>query len=218
MPDIRPAIDAILAAHGRTPAHRATLVAVSGIDGCGKGHVAARLDEALRRRGLRVAAINLDGWLNLPPVRFGGPDPGAHFYRHAIRFEEMFRRLILPLRERRTIRLEAALVEETATAYHRHTYDFDDVDVIIVEGIFLLRRELVAHYDVSIWIECEFETALARAVARGQEGLPADETVTAYRTIYFPAQEIHLAADDPRTAATLVLDNEALDEPPGAVA
>jgi pantothenate kinase len=63
--------------------------------------------------------------------------------------------------------------EETATAYHRHTYDFAAVDVIVLEGIYLLKRRLQARYDLSIWIDCTVETALARAVARGQEAASA---------------------------------------------
>lgn len=79
---------------------------------------------------------------------------------------------------------------------------------MVLEGIYLLKRALRAHYDLSVWIECSFATALERALARQQEGLPPEDTVRAYQTIYFPAQEIHLARDDPRGAATLVVVND----------
>src|SRR5262245_39322595 len=49
---------------------RSVLVAVSGIDGSGKGYVTARLRDALERQKLRVAVINIDGWLNLSEKRF----------------------------------------------------------------------------------------------------------------------------------------------------
>jgi hypothetical protein len=54
------------------------------------------------------------------------------------------------------------------------------------------KREFQRNYDLSFWVSCSFETALARAVARAQEGLTPAEKVKAYRTIYCPAQEIHL--------------------------
>ena len=57
-------------------------------------------------------------------------------------------------------------------------------------------------------MECSFETALRRAIARGQEGLAAAETIAAYQNIYFPAQRVHLAEDDPRACADLVLEND----------
>jgi uridine kinase len=60
-------------------------------------------------------------------------------------------------------------VEELATRARRHPYEFREVDVILLEGIFLLKQELRAHYDLSIWIDCSFKTALARAIARARE-------------------------------------------------
>jgi len=41
-------------------------------------------------------------------------------------------------------------------------------------------------YDLSVWIECSFETALKRAVARAQESLPPVDTIRAYETIVLP--------------------------------
>jgi uridine kinase len=213
---IEPLVERIVAERARVEPRRAVLVALSGIDGSGKGFVAAQVARALEARGLRVALINIDGWLNLPQVRFSDVDPARHFYDHAIRFDEMFSQLVLPLRERRSLVLDAELAPETATAYVAHRYAFHDVDVIVLEGVYLLKRALRAHHDVSAWIDCTFETALERALARGQEGLPAEEAIAAYRTIYFPAQEIHLAEDAPRAAASVLLVNDPRLEGNGA--
>jgi uridine kinase len=198
----------IVEARRVAPPEKSLLVAITGIDGSGKGFVTARLLEMLRGHGLRTTGITIDGWLNLPHVRFGGPDPAARFYEHALRLDEMFERLVLPLRERRSIRLEADFAEETAAVYRPHTYAYEDVDVVLLEGIHLLKRAFRALYDLSVWIDCTFDTALERAIARAQEGLPPEETVRAYRTIYFPAQEIHFERDDPRSAADLILPND----------
>lgn len=198
----------ILGTRVSIPAQRSVLVAITGIDGCGKGYVTAQLLQQLRAEGVRVAIINVDGWLNLPQVRFDSSNPAEHFYLHAIRFDEMFGQLILPLRERRTLRLEANYAEETAAEYRKHTYEFEELDVILLEGIYLLKRPFQAYYDLSVWIECSFETALKRAIARAQEGLIPEATAEAYRTIYFPAQEIHFRRDDPRRAATVIVDND----------
>jgi hypothetical protein len=50
------------------------------------------------------------------------------------------------------------------------------------------KREYRDRFDVRIWIDCSFATALERALARGQEGLPPAETIEAYQWIYIPAQ------------------------------
>ncbi len=208
MSDPRIVVDRILELR-RSVQDRAALVAMSGIDGAGKGWLAARVSAGLQEAGVNAANLNIDGWLNLPDKRFSRTDPAEHFYRHAIRFDEMFSQLVLPLRDRRSVHVEIDYAEETATKYRKHVYDYENIDVIVLEGIYLLKREFNRHYDFSVWVDCSFATALKRALSRGQEGLPPAETIRAYETIYFPAQEIHFKRDHPKQAAALIFDNDA---------
>jgi uridine kinase len=201
-------IETIVDSRRRLPAERAALVALSGIDASGKGYLTAKIADALQTHNLRVANINIDGWLNLPHVRFDHGNPAEHFYLRAIRFEEMFRQLIFPLRDRRAVTIEMDYAEETATEYRKQFYAYVDIDVILLEGIYLLKRSFQAYYDLSFWIDCTFDTALERAIARGQEGLPTQATISAYRTIYFPAQKIHFDRDNPKAAASAIISNE----------
>jgi len=210
MPELRNIVEGIRSASRLMAQSRSLLVAVSGIDGAGKGYFASRLVEALRAQGLNAVTINIDGWLNLPDRRFHSFNAGEHFYHHAIRFEELFAQLVLPLKNTRSVHLLADFTHETATQYAPHLYSFANVDVIVLEGIFLLKRAFQAYYDVSIWIECGFDTALARAIVRAQEGLAPEETSRAYRQIYFAAQEIHFQRDDPRAAAAHAVLNDPL--------
>jgi uridine kinase len=203
-----PAIEKIIAARRAIPRDRAVLVAISGIDASGKGYITAQLADVLQQRGFRAANINIDSWLNLPHVRFAMSNLAEHFYLRAIRFGELFRDLILPLRDRRSITLEMDVAEETATSYRKRLLAYVDVEIVLLEGIYLLKREFQDHYDLSLWIECSFDTALERALARGQEGLPPSATIHAYRTIYFPAQEIHFARDNPKAAAAMIIPND----------
>lgn len=208
IPDISHAVGRIREARAGTAPERSLLVAISGIDGCGKGYVTARMVDALKALGFRTVGINIDGWLNLPPVRFSGSDPAGSFYSNAIRFDEMFSTLVLPLRDTRSVRVEANHAEET-TEFERKLHEFYDVDIVVLEGIYLLKREFLKYYDLSFWVECSFETALRRAVARAQEGLEPGETIRAYEAIYFPAQKIHFQRDNPQAAATAIIHNEA---------
>jgi len=101
------AIEAIRRARERTPPQRSALIAVSGIDASGKGYLTARLAASLAARGVRAAVLGVDGWLNLPWVRFDPDRPGEAFYERGIRFDEMFARLVVPFRDGRSIHLVA---------------------------------------------------------------------------------------------------------------
>jgi uridine kinase len=216
MPELAPVVRMVLEKRRQVPACESVLVALSGIDGAGKGHVAGLTVAALRDLGVNAVAINIDGWHHLPARRFGEERSAEHFYHHAFRFEEMFERLVLPLKRNRAIRVEANLArtEETATTYYAHTYDFADVDVIVLEGIFLLKRAFRQLYDGTMWVNCSFATALERALRRGQEGLPPEETVRAYQSLFFAAQRIHITLDDPQSAANVIVNNDPRLEAP----
>ena len=208
-------IAAIVARRKQIPKERALLVGISGIDASGKGFVTQRVADSLSAKtaaisdpGNNLAVVGADGWLNLPHTRFNQESPGEHFYEHAFRFDEMFETLILPLRQNREIDLCMDYTEETANDYRPHRYQFCEIDIILVEGIFLLKRALRHHFDLTCWVDCSFETALVRAVKRCQEGLPPQETVRAFQMIYFPAQQIHFERDAPQANADFILPNE----------
>lgn len=89
-----------------------------------------------------------------------------------------------------------------------NTGTFDGIDVIVLEGIYLLKRAVQSPYDFAVWVQCSFETALESAIARAQEGLPPAETVAEYRRIYFRAQEIRFECDAPRAAPPATIIND----------
>lgn len=208
MAGIDEVVNRILDRRTEVPGDRSLLVGISGIDGCGKGYVAGQIEAYLAQRAVASAVINVDGWLNLPGKRFSQSAPAETFYERAIRFDEFFSDLLIPLRDHKSVYWVADFMEETAHQYRKQIYDIKSVGIILVEGIFLFKQAYRSLFDLAIWIECSFPTALARAIERGQEGLTPAKTIAAYETIYFPAQRIHFERDEPQTSADVVLDND----------
>ena len=200
--------DNTIACRRQTPVDRACLVGISGIDASGKGFVSGQVASQLEAAGQRVALINVDAWLNLPHVRFSKSDAGEHFYHYAVRSDEMFDKLVLPLKRSRSANLTMDLAEESANEFRPHTYVFDNIDTILLEGIFIFKKAYTQQFDLKIWIDCSFETAIERAIARGQENLSRAATVAAYQNIYFPAQRLHFQLDEPKEAADLLFLND----------
>ena len=159
-------------------------------------------------KSLNVVLISADDWLNLPYVSINPDNYAEHFYEHAIRFDEMFERLIVPLRQNREINITADCADAKATTYREQCYDFRNIDIVLLEGIFLFKPAYRHQFDLGVWIDCSFKCALERAIERGQEGLAPAETIKAFQTIYFPAQRIHLARDNPREGADIVFMND----------
>jgi len=203
--DVVHEIAAIVRSNGK---QRAVVVAMSGIDGSGKTRLSTQLAAKIEAAGLKTALIGVDAWQHPQTVRLGGGGSGVHFYKHSIRFADLFAQVVEPIRVQRSLQLRTRGIRTDSDVPFDLVYDLRDVDVILLEGIFLFRRDLVDRYDLRVWVECSFETALQRAVERNVEKLPSKQLMMDYKTIYHAAQRHHFSVDAPRRSADIVLLND----------
>jgi len=189
-------------------APRTLLVAVSGIDAAGKGHVAHQVAHALRPDNVRVAVLTPEAWAVPLAEHRRAADPAEHYYRNACRFADLFRLLIDPLRETGTVRLTTRVERNGGAEWEEFQFEFERVEVVLLEGVFLLKREYRHRYDLAYWVECTHETALERARQRSPFGLLDDELVQDYEAICRPAQQLHLERDDPKGYVNGVIAND----------
>ncbi len=122
----------IVAKRAERTAEQAVLVGISGIDAGGKGFITEKIAKRLQELGWRVATINADDWLNLPEVCLSQHKPAEHFYEHAMRFDEMFDRLIVPLKQNRAVTLVAECADAKGSR-RKHRYEFRKIDIIPFE-------------------------------------------------------------------------------------
>ncbi len=209
-PDLGAATRLILQRRRIVPKKRALLVGVSGIDGSGKGFVGQLLDRELAAQGWKVALIGADPLQNPLTVRLSGTQPARHFYEHVLRWDELFGDVIDPLVAARGVDVEVNAIRTDVDRYYPLRWRFDDVAIVVLEGIFLFKRALVNRFDVKVWVECTFATALARAQARNQENQPPEVIERDYQRIYHAAQRLHFERDTPRALADVIVVNDPL--------
>jgi uridine kinase len=185
-------------------------VAISGIDGSGKGFVADLLQNELEKQNLKVANINIDPWQNPIVLRLKKENPVENFYREVFRWDDFFTQLITPMKKSGSIYLETMLIRTDADEYYPHVYNFIDVNILLIEGIFLLKKALLNYYDSKIWIDCSFETGLQRAMARNVENLSKEQLIHDYNTYYYPAQQYHFQQDNPQKSSDIIYCNDEL--------
>lgn len=192
----------------RVGTERAALVGISGINASGKSWLTTRVTQTLKTEGLRVAQVGVDEWLNPPSRRFSDTDPDGHYYRHGVRLDDLFGDLILPLRKSRSIDIEFDRIDGSGLALDRVRRAYEQIDVILLEGVFILKAAYQKIYDWSLWVDCSFETALERVARREPDDLDLADVVAAHERIYFPAQRYHLDIDDPISATACTFNND----------
>ena len=80
--------------------------------------------------------------------------------------------------------------------------------VLILEGVFIFRQEILPYVDVRIFIDVDFRTVLSRVMIRDLSIFGSRENVEErYRQKYIPGQELYLDEVDPKSIADVVIDN-----------
>lgn len=194
-------------------------VAIDGVDAAGKTGLADELVAPLEALGRVVIRASIDGF-HYPRTRRirRGPASPLGYYLDSFDLDALWQELLLPLGPGGN------------RHFRRATFDYrQDVTldlplevasqraILLFDGIFLLRPELEAAWDFSIFVAVDFKVSLPRALARD---LPKDarpEEIQALRKLYqqryVPAQRIYLQRIRPWEKASVILDNNHLEFP-----
>ena len=153
-----------------------------------------------------------DGFLNPPRTRHRrGKTSAEGFYRDAFDYGRMVRLLLDPL------------APGGSGVYVREVYDVNrerEVHVppemaapdaiLVLDGIFMHRRELVMFWDFSVWLEVPFSVAIPRGTGRSYGDPDPDAPVNKR---YIDGQRLYMEECKPRERATMVIDNADLEHP-----
>jgi uridine kinase len=142
------------------------------------------LADELAERIEHATRVRADDFLNPPDIRYRlGRDSPEGFFLDSFDYEAF----------------ERAIVGANAP-------------VVIADGIFLHRDELVGLWDFSIWLEVPFSISIPRGAARGHGFGSPDPTALSNRR-YVEGQRLYIARCDPQSRATVVIDNSDLTDP-----
>ncbi len=182
------------------------MIAVDGVDGSGKTTFASQLARAINGAGRPAVVVHEDDFLAPRETRYRlGRDSPQGFFRDSYDLPALITHVLDPLRPGGGRRVRRRIFDpRTGTSIDAPLEDVPADAIVIVEGLFLHRDELVNRWDWSVFLDVPFiETA--RRMAR-RDGTHLDPEHPAMRR-YVEGQRIYLAACRPRERATLVIVN-----------
>jgi uridine kinase len=188
-------------------------VAVDGPPAVGKTTLADELALLLRSRGREVIRASTESF-QLPRAqryRHGEFSPEAN-YRETFDYDTLRRVLLDPLGPDGDRRYQHAVYDlDTDTAVSQPATTAPADAVLLLDGVFLLRPELIGRWDLSIFVSAAFEQTLDRARIRDLARLGSTaEVERRFRTRYIPAQKLYFGIARPADHADIIVHN---DEP-----
>lgn len=186
---------------------RPALIAVDGVDGSGKTTFAGRLARAIQAAGRPAVVVHEDDFLAPRTVRYRlGRESPEGYFRDSYDLEALAAHVLDPLRPGGDRRVRRRVFDHRTNApVDAPVEEVPDDAVVIVEGMFLHRDELVDRWDWSVFLDVPFgETARRMAERDGSHPDPEHPTMRRY----VEGQRSYLAACRPRERATVVLDDK----------
>lgn len=187
-----------------------TVLAVDGPGGAGTSTFADHLAAAFERKGHAAFRASIDGFHRPREERYrAGRFSAEGYYRDAFDYSVFRRVLIEPFRLGGSTGfvLEAFDLDRDAALEPKWITGPPDA-VLIVDGVFLHRRELRDLWNWSIWLDAEPEVRADRL--RERDDLePGSELARRYED----AQRLYVGQAAPNAAASAIVDNTDPDAP-----
>jgi uridine kinase len=183
-------------------------VAIDGVDAAGKTTLADELAPVLRRDGREVVRASVDGFHRPRAERYrrGELSPEG-YYRDSFDYDALRDALLDPLGPGGSRQYRRAVFDYRNDEPRAEPPSHASEDAILLfDGVFLLRPELVEHWDLRIFVSVDPDEALRRALARDTPLFGSrDEAERRYRQRYRPGQRLYFAEARPVEAADVVV-------------
>jgi uridine kinase len=189
-----------------------TRVAIDGVPAAGKTTLADELAVVLRAQGRHVIRATIEDFLTPRSVRHPWGDSAEGWYNHSTDLDALHRVLLDPLGPGGDRRFQHAVYDKVADIALSPPVTTAPADAVLVfDGVFLLRPELMDRWELRIFVSAPFEKTVDRAQARDQTPFrSAAEVERRYRSRYIPSQLLYFDKDRPADHADIIVHN---DEP-----
>ena len=209
-------LEHLAAAIGSVTTTHPARIAIDGPDAAGKTTLADELAVLLRSEGREVIRASIDGFHRPRVQRYRrGQYSAEGCYHDTFDYDTLRQALLEPLGPRGDRRFRRAVFDHRAdTALCQEAETAPAHAVLLFDGVFLLRPQLVDQWEMRIFVSVAFEEALKRARSRDQALFgSAAEVERRYRERYIPAQQLYLAAARPTQHADIIVYNNEPQHP-----
>jgi uridine kinase len=190
-------------------------VGIDGVGASGKTFLADELAAALESRGRMVIRASIDGFHRPRARRYErGSESPEGYLDDSFDYDAVRRCLLEPLGPGGDRRYRTAVFDfRTESRVDSPVRTAGADEVLIFDGVFVLRDELRSCWDFSVFVDTGFDVTLARALERD---LPlfgtADATRERYERRYIPGERLYLERFTPRERADAVVGNDEPDD------
>lgn len=184
---------------------RTIIIGIDGLGGAGKSTISEALKHFLEEEKCPVTILHIDDFIHTKAIRYN--DDYAEwecYYYLQWRYDYLVNEVIQPLRGGDFCKKIELYDKENDTYYLSEIY-IPSGSIVVIEGVFLQRKELRDMFDCMAYIDVPEEIRLNRVLKRDGYIGDAEQIERKYRERYFPAEHHYLKTCLPNSNADYIV-------------
>lgn len=181
------------------------VVGIDGLGGAGKSTVSEQICGELAADGIHTILLHMDDFIHPREVRYNSAYPAWQCYYELQWRLDYVVDVIRRLKETGAQRIALELYDKEHDQYTTEQYDITQNTVVLLEGVFLQRKELQGLFDYRIYVDVPESIRLQRVLKRDTYIGNEQQIIDKYKTRYFPAERHYFNTYRPDLAADAII-------------
>ncbi|EJQ95888.1 kinase [Bacillus cereus] len=176
------------------------ILGIDGLSRSGKTTLVKELEEDMKKSGIPFHIFHIDDYITQRNKRYAtGFEEWYEYYNLQWDIEWLQRNFFWKLQS--DIQVQLPFYHDETDICEMKEIQLPLVGVIIVEGVFLQRKEWRNFFHYMVYLDCSRETRFLRESEETKKNLPK------FQSRYWKAEEYYLEKESPRDLADFVIRN-----------
>jgi uridine kinase len=184
---------------------RSYIIAVDGLSGAGKTTLVNKLEPLLKQK-CSVVVIHMDDHIEKRNARYNTGHEEWYEYYYLQWDAEILKDGLFKSIYTGNSKLTLPFYEKSSDKIYTKTISVPPNSIVIIEGIFLQRKEWKAYYDYTIFIDCPREIRYDRVLNRDSYIGDKQAILDKYKRRYWLGEEYYLRSVNPMENANKILN------------
>ena len=188
--------------------NRIYIIGVDGLGGAGKTTLVNSLKIQLQNENYYSYVLHIDDFIHPKRIRYDSSKEEWYcYYNLQWRYDYLVKEILSPIKNGEIIDKQIEIYNRESDEYFIQRVNLVHGSVLILEGVFLQRKELKDYLDFIIYLDVPQEVRLNRVLARDSYIGGLEDIKYKYEKRYFPAEEKYILEYSPIENADFVLKN-----------
>ena len=181
------------------------ILGIDGLGGAGKSTISESVAQELENKGICPVLLHIDDFIHTKQIRYNDAyEQWQCYYDLQWRYDH-FIETLNKLRSAPQQSVQIELYDKDDDCYFSKEHTVSGKTVVIVEGIFLQRKELAGQFDYMVYIDIPEQVRLERVLKRDTYIGNEQQIIDKYEIRYFPAERRYFSEYSPDKSADYVI-------------